>query len=70
MENECKLVSMHLKVDEIGWKGKVLAPFDFKFNYCAGDCRPIEFKPVPLIVNDEGLVKLRIYDNLLVTKCG
>lgn len=69
-DNDCKLRSMFLRVDELGWKNKVLAPYEFEFNYCEGKCEPIEFDPLPLIVREDNSIKLKIYDNLLVTKCG
>ena len=61
---------MYLRTDELGWKNRVLAPYGFEFNYCEGNCKPIEFTSLPLIVKEDNLVKLKIYDNLLIVKCG
>lgn len=67
---QCQLRSMFLRVDELGWRNRVLAPRAFEFSYCEGNCKPIEFSPMPLIVREDGRVKLKIYEDLLVTRCG
>lgn len=69
-EGQCRLRSMFLRLDELGWRNRVLAPRAFEFNYCEGNCKPIEFLPLPLIVQEGHRVKLKIYDDLLVSKCG
>ena len=67
---ECRLKSMFLRVEELGWRNRVLAPHGFEFGYCEGPCEPIEFAPLPLVVRDGHRIKLKIYDDLLVSKCG
>ena len=69
-ETECRLRSMFLRVDELGWRNQVLAPYGFEFNYFEGPCKPIEFSPVTLIVQEGNRIKLKIYDDLLVSRCG
>ena len=67
---ECRLKSMFLRAEELGWRNRVLAPHGFEFGYCEGPCEPIEFAPLPLVVRDGHRIKLKIYDDLLVSKCG
>lgn len=69
-ETDCEVRSMFLRMDELGWKNKVISPFGLSLNYCTGHCKPIEFRPLTMIVRENRKIRLKIYDDLLIWKCG